>query len=386
MLKARQVDTEMAELLDAVDITLGNLDLLLEKGLSHNQHSKVFGFLSKYQMQFIDVIDTDGDEDLRQRRRTCTKHANVLLDRLESPDIKTIDVALPVKMIIELSFDNFGDSKVYCQVGNDIFWPISVKDPLSIFSDFLQEQRLLKDEGLIHDVSTTKLSYLGKCSHNAEEKSNEMYGRIRRDVNCIYVSASLSEQGSYDNETLLYEFVSAPKSDLVEDTVIFFLISKESCEAYKRLADDAMTLKSSMRTAIFYYTLAIALDGTNSSRLFSNRCAALMHLTGNYLKFALADAETCTKLDPGWFKGFVRAGDCCFILKQFKDAITFYQSALDLEPENHDINRKLIDVSEKSFLYEQAREKREREIHESAKRKAKKEKKERKKEKNCLIC
>ncbi|CAN0545102.1 unnamed protein product, partial [Ectocarpus sp. 12 AP-2014] len=65
--------------------------------------------------------------------------------------------------------------------------------------------------------------------------------------------------------------------------------------------------------AISSYTKAIDLDPSNHV-FFSNRSAA--HLSNDNAEQALADAESCIKVNGSWAKGFTRKGAALHKLKR----------------------------------------------------------------------
>lgn len=86
--------------------------------------------------------------------------------------------------------------------------------------------------------------------------------------------------------------------------------------------------------AIDHYTTAISISGDQTA-YFSNRCAAYQVL--QMYHEALVDAETCTKLDPKWVKGWFRLGSCLMLLGKEPDALNAFAEGLKLEPSNADI-------------------------------------------------
>ncbi|CAM9820491.1 unnamed protein product, partial [Phaeothamnion confervicola] len=81
--------------------------------------------------------------------------------------------------------------------------------------------------------------------------------------------------------------------------------------------------------AVAMYTRAIELDGSNHV-FFSNRSAAF--LSRGDAGGALADAEKCIDISPGWAKGFTRKGAALHALKRYDDAAAAYRAGLALAP------------------------------------------------------
>lgn len=65
-------------------------------------------------------------------------------------------------------------------------------------------------------------------------------------------------------------------------------------------------------------------------KVYSNRCAAYMHL--NQLQKAKDDAESCTMSQPTWAKGHGRLGECFLQMHNYRDAIAAFRKANELEP------------------------------------------------------
>ncbi|XP_037432397.1 RNA polymerase II-associated protein 3-like [Triticum dicoccoides] len=86
------------------------------------------------------------------------------------------------------------------------------------------------------------------------------------------------------------------------------------------------------------YTQAIKLDSDNPT-LYSNRAAAFLQLVK--LNKALADAETTIKLKPEWEKGYFRKGCVLEAMEQYEEAISAFQIALQHNPQNTEVARKI---------------------------------------------
>ncbi|KAI4965205.1 hypothetical protein ZWY2020_055243 [Hordeum vulgare] len=86
------------------------------------------------------------------------------------------------------------------------------------------------------------------------------------------------------------------------------------------------------------YTQAIKLDSDNPT-LYSNRAAAFLQLVK--LNKALADAETTIKLKPEWEKGYFRKGCVLEAMEQYEEAISAFQIALQHNPQNTEVSRKI---------------------------------------------
>ncbi|KAK3140179.1 hypothetical protein QOZ80_5AG0397170 [Eleusine coracana subsp. coracana] len=86
------------------------------------------------------------------------------------------------------------------------------------------------------------------------------------------------------------------------------------------------------------YTQAIKLDPDNAT-LYSNRAAAFLQLVK--LSKALADAETTVKLKPQWEKAYFRKGCVLEAMERYDEAVSSFQVALQLNPQNTEVSRKI---------------------------------------------
>lgn len=86
------------------------------------------------------------------------------------------------------------------------------------------------------------------------------------------------------------------------------------------------------------YTQAIKKDPSNAA-LYSNRSAAFLNLFK--LNKALGDAETTITLNPHWEKGYFRKGCVLEAMEQYEDAVAAFQLALQYNPQNAEVSRKI---------------------------------------------
>ena len=92
--------------------------------------------------------------------------------------------------------------------------------------------------------------------------------------------------------------------------------------------------------AVEELSTAISLDECNHV-FWSNRSAA--HMALHNFDAALADADECVRLHPGWSKGFSRRGNALHGMRRLEEAKTAYEQALRLDPENGVVKRSLQD-------------------------------------------
>ena len=72
---------------------------------------------------------------------------------------------------------------------------------------------------------------------------------------------------------------------------------------------------------------------------YSNKCACNLKL--HKFAEALDDSEACTKYKPTWAKGFVRYGGCLERFRRFREALTAFERANELEPGNSEVRSAL---------------------------------------------
>lgn len=101
-------------------------------------------------------------------------------------------------------------------------------------------------------------------------------------------------------------------------------------------AEEARKLGNEMFTAqkfpeaIKYYDEAIKRAPLDP-RAYSNRAAAYSKLGSPHV--ALKDCEKCLELDPNFNKGYLRKGQCHFMMKDYHKALETYDRGLKLFPE-----------------------------------------------------
>ena len=88
--------------------------------------------------------------------------------------------------------------------------------------------------------------------------------------------------------------------------------------------------------AILHYSQALE-KSPDDPKLYSNRSAAFAD--SGQLSHAHADALSAIKLDSSWAKGYFRAGVALDRLGQKADAISFFDKALALDPDNESIQK-----------------------------------------------
>ena len=95
-------------------------------------------------------------------------------------------------------------------------------------------------------------------------------------------------------------------------------------------ASDAFR-QGDLATAEALYSAAIGIQ-PNNAKAYSNRSA--VHMKLGEFPSALKDAESCTRIDPGFSKGWGRHGAALQAMKHYDAALTAYQRAQQLDPQN----------------------------------------------------
>ncbi|WVZ91172.1 hypothetical protein U9M48_037377 [Paspalum notatum var. saurae] len=116
----------------------------------------------------------------------------------------------------------------------------------------------------------------------------------------------------------------------------------EAAAALKDQGNEQFKAGSYLKAAALY-TQAIKLDPDNAT-LYSNRAAAFLQLVK--LSKALADAETTVKLKPQWEKGHFRKGCVLEAMERYDEAISAFQIALQHNPQNTEVSRKIKRLSQ----------------------------------------
>ena len=115
----------------------------------------------------------------------------------------------------------------------------------------------------------------------------------------------------------------------------------EEAQTFKDQGNAEYKAKNYLKAAGLY-TKGIKEDPDNAV-LYSNRCECLLQL--KKVSKALQDADDCIRLKPDWEKGFYRKGAVLEAMERFEDALVAYQQALELKPDNKDIQMRVKNVA-----------------------------------------
>lgn len=141
----------------------------------------------------------------------------------------------------------------------------------------------------------------------------------------MYYEKSLSEHRTVDVKTLLSDV-----ERLIKEEERRAYIDPVEAEKEKELGNEFFR-KSDFSTALKHYTEAIQRN-PDDAKLYSNRAACYTKLAA--FDLGLKDCETCVKLDPKFIKGWIRMGKILQGMQQASKALTSYQKALELDPQN----------------------------------------------------
>lgn len=98
--------------------------------------------------------------------------------------------------------------------------------------------------------------------------------------------------------------------------------------------------ESRFEEAVTFYTAALEMGYDDKLRIYSNRSAAFLAL--RQTDRALEDARLCIRADPRKMIGYVREANVMRSLKRYDAARKLYARALQLEPDNADINYAML--------------------------------------------
>lgn len=136
---------------------------------------------------------------------------------------------------------------------------------------------------------------------------------------------ALSEHRTPDTKTQLSEV-----ERMIKEEERRSYINPELAEKEKELGNDLFR-KGDFSTALKHYSEAIKRN-PDDPKLYSNRAACYTKLAA--FDLGLKDCEMCVKLDEKFIKGWVRMGKIQQGMQQQSKALTTYQKALELDPQN----------------------------------------------------
>jgi len=116
--------------------------------------------------------------------------------------------------------------------------------------------------------------------------------------------------------------------------------NKEKAVDVKNRGNKAFT-SGDLKEAVKLYTEAINLDPTDHT-FWANRSASYSGLAQH--DKALSDAEEAIRLKKDWMKGYYRKGIALLALENYDEALGCLKKALQLEPSNPDIPKRIEEV------------------------------------------
>ncbi|XP_057670576.1 stress-induced-phosphoprotein 1 [Diorhabda carinulata] len=140
-----------------------------------------------------------------------------------------------------------------------------------------------------------------------------------------YYEKSMSEHRTPEIKTLLSEV-----EKFIKDEERKSYINPELAEKEKEIGNEFFK-KGDYATAVKHYTEAIKRN-PDDAKLYSNRAACYTKLAA--FDLGLKDCDKCVELDPKFIKGWIRKGHILQGMQQQSKAISAFQKALELDPNN----------------------------------------------------
>ncbi|ODN05597.1 Stress-induced-phosphoprotein 1 [Orchesella cincta] len=141
----------------------------------------------------------------------------------------------------------------------------------------------------------------------------------------VFYEKSLSEHRTPETRSLL-----ADVEKLIKEQERKAYINPEKSEEEKEKGNELFK-KGDYATAMKHYTEAIARN-PEDARLYSNRAACYTKLAA--FDLGLKDCDKCLELDPNFIKAWIRKGKILQGMQDAGKAMTAYQKALDMDPNN----------------------------------------------------
>lgn len=110
----------------------------------------------------------------------------------------------------------------------------------------------------------------------------------------------------------------------------------------ERLKGNEYMKSKEYKEAVSAYTSSLSIF--EEAATYSNRAMANLKLK-RYAS-CICDADDCLRLDPKFLKAFHRRGKAYLARKEYEKAIKDFQTILESEPENRDINNDLMTARE----------------------------------------
>lgn len=161
--------------------------------------------------------------------------------------------------------------------------------------------------------------------------SHLLHGKVRKEAEPV-IDTGPDDDSDFERDDggALTRAIAENPALAAQDASLQRRADKAKAEEEKAAGNRAFGAKEYDK-AIGHFTLCIRLDPENEV-YYSNRSAALLAL-GRH-RDALADGKKCVDLRPAWPKGYARVGAAFSALEQFTEAKEAYNKALDLEPDD----------------------------------------------------
>lgn len=141
----------------------------------------------------------------------------------------------------------------------------------------------------------------------------------------VYYEKSMSEHRTPEIKTLLSEVEKIIKEKEKKE-----YIDPEVAEKEKEIGNGFFK-KGDYASAVKHYTEAIKRN-PDDAKLYSNRAACYTKLAA--FDLGLKDCDKCVELDPKFIKGWIRKGHILQGMQQSSKAISAFQKALEIDPNN----------------------------------------------------
>ncbi|XP_046663627.1 stress-induced-phosphoprotein 1 [Homalodisca vitripennis] len=143
----------------------------------------------------------------------------------------------------------------------------------------------------------------------------------------VFYEKSMSEHRTPEVKTVISQLETKIKE---EERRAY--IDPAKAEEAKEKGNDLFK-KGDYAEAVKYYTEAIRRN-PDDPKYYSNRAACYTKLAA--FDLGLKDCDECVKLDPKFIKGWIRKGKILQGMQQQSKAITAYQKALEIDPNNQE--------------------------------------------------
>lgn len=143
----------------------------------------------------------------------------------------------------------------------------------------------------------------------------------------MYYEKSMSEHRTPEIKTLISDL-----DKIIKEEERKAYIDPDKAEEEKETGNELFK-KGDYATAVKHYTEAIKRN-PDDAKIYSNRAACYTKLAA--FDLGLKDCDKCVELDPKFIKGWIRKGHILQVMQQSSKAISAFQKALELDPNNQE--------------------------------------------------